>query len=134
MLNYRTDLNWGTTAKKLTSDGKGMHVIVDVGGLATLKQSLQAIRPEGVISVTGLLGESTDIGHLTLLECLTHSCTARGVILGTRDQFMEMNQFVQEKGIKPIIDEKVFQFEEARNAYRYMMASKHFSKICITME
>ncbi|KAI5303116.1 hypothetical protein KEM56_007889, partial [Ascosphaera pollenicola] len=42
VLNYRTDPNWGEAAKRLTPDGKGVHVIVDVGGLSTLSQSLEA--------------------------------------------------------------------------------------------
>ena len=132
MLNYKTDPNWGETAKQLTPDGKGVHVVVDVGGLETIGQSLKAVRPEGLISVTGLLGDSPDAAQTaTLLGCLVKACVARGVVLGTREQFEEMNRFVEEKGVRPVVDERVFGFGDVKEAYGYMMGQGHLSKVCI---
>lgn len=134
MLNYKTDPNWGETAKQLTPDKKGVHVVVDVGGLATIGQSLKSVRPEGLISVTGLLGDSPDAAQTaTLLGCLVNVCVARGVVLGTREQFEEMNRFV-EKAVRPVVDERVFGFGEVREAFGYMMGQGHFSKVCIQIQ
>lgn len=122
----------GETAKQLTPDKKGVHVIVDVGGLATIGQSLKSVRPEGLISVAGLLGDSSDGAQTaTLLGCLVNACVARGVVLGTREQFGEMNRVVEEKGVRPVVDERVFGFGEVKEAYEYMMGQGHFSKVCI---
>lgn len=135
VLNYKTNPNWGETAKQLTPDRKGVHVVVDVGGLATIGQSLESVRPEGVISVTGLLGDLPGAAQTaTLLGCLVNACVARGVVLGSREQFEEMNQFMDEKGVKPVVDERVFGFEEVREAYGYMMGQGHFSKVCIQIQ
>lgn len=134
VLNYKTNPNWGETAKQLTPDRKGVHVVVDVGGLATIGQSLESVRPEGVISVTGLLGDLPGAAQTaTLLGCLVNACVARGVVLGSREQFEEMNQFMEEKGVKPVVDERVFGFE-VREAYGYMMGQGHFSKVCIQIQ
>ena len=64
-----------------------MAIVVDVGGPATLSQSLKAVRPEGLIFITGLLGSipgSGEVQRTTLLDCLVYGCVARGILLGTR--------------------------------------------------
>jgi NADPH:quinone reductase-like Zn-dependent oxidoreductase len=61
-------------------------------------------------------------------------CIARGLLLGTRDQFVEMNQFIDEQGIKPVVDDKVFEFKNAKEAFTYLESQKHFSKVCIRLE
>lgn len=130
VINYREDANWGETAKKLTPGGRGVDVVVDVAGPATLEQSLKAVRPDGLISITGLLGAGDPP---SMLACLAHGCVARGVLLGTKAQFEEMNAFVGEKGVKPLVDERVFEFHEVKEAYEYLMGQKHFSSVCIRM-
>ncbi|PYI09545.1 alcohol dehydrogenase [Aspergillus sclerotiicarbonarius CBS 121057] len=131
VLNYRSDLKWGETAKQLTPDGKGVNLVVDVGGLSTVAQSLKAVRPEGVIAMTGLLGGAPDANVNTLIDCLVNLCTVRGVLLGTRRQYEEMNAFIEEHGIRPVVDHKVFGFEEVADAYQYMDDQRHFSKVCV---
>ncbi|PYI30420.1 GroES-like protein [Aspergillus indologenus CBS 114.80] len=129
VLNYRRNPKWGESARQLTPDGKGVHLVVDVGGLSTASQSLKAVRPEGVIAMTGLLGGAPDSNVNTLIDCLVNLCTVRGVLLGTRQQFEEMNQFIEEHRIQPAIDDRVFGFEEVEEAYRYMDEQRHFSKL-----
>ena len=107
--------------------------MVEVGGPTTVQQSLNAIKPEGVISIIGFLGgQSKD--QPTFLECLSHVCVVRGVYVGSRLQFIEMNKAIDANGIKPVVDEKVFSFEEAREAYEYMWAQKHFGKLTIKID
>ncbi|RAK95626.1 zinc-dependent alcohol dehydrogenase family protein [Aspergillus ibericus CBS 121593] len=123
VLNYRKDLKWGETAKQLTPDGKGVHLVVDV-----------AVRPEGVLAMTGLLGGAPDANVNTLIDCLVNLCTARGVLLGTRQQFAEMNAFIEEHGIRPVVDDKVFGLEEAADAYQYMDDQRHFAKVFVRVD
>ncbi|KAJ5132076.1 zinc-binding alcohol dehydrogenase-like protein [Penicillium atrosanguineum] len=132
VLNYRDDSNWGETAKNLTH-GKGIDLVVDVGGLSTLPQSFKAVRTNGLIALTGMLGKAD--GELpSLMDCLMNVCTVRGVLLGTRDQFDEMNRFTEEKGIRPVVDERVFGFEECKEAYRLLERQGHFSKVCVSLQ
>jgi NADPH:quinone reductase-like Zn-dependent oxidoreductase len=106
-----------------------------VGGLATLPQSLKAVRTDGLIAVTGLLGTPEDQNTVpSMLDCLMNVCTARGLLLGTHDQFDDMNRFIVDKGIKPVVDDRVFGFKEVKEAYRYLEQQKHFSKVCILLE
>lgn len=131
VINYREDVNWGETAKALTPNARGVDVVVDVGGSATLEQSFTAIRSDGLVSITGLLGEGNPP---SIMACMAQGCVARGVLLGTKAQFEEMNAFIGERGVKPLVDERVFKFNEVKKAYKYLMGQKHFSNVCIHVQ
>ncbi|PGH03635.1 hypothetical protein AJ80_08656 [Polytolypa hystricis UAMH7299] len=131
VINYKIMPSWGEVAKGLTPNGQGVHIVVDVGGLSTLDQSVKAVRTEGLIVVTGLLGGDQTTPTPILLDCLTNLCTARGVLLGSRRQFEAMNRFIEDKQIKPVLDERSFDLASAKEAYAYMIAQRHFSKIAI---
>ena len=133
VINYKTDETWGETAKKLTPGGKGCAHIVEVGGPKTMAQSLKAIRPEGTISIIGFLaGFSKD--QPSFLDCLNNMCTVRGVLVGSRLQFEQMNEAIDANGIKPVVDDKVFSLEETKDAYQYMWDQKHFGKLTIKID
>jgi len=117
VINYKEDTNWGETAKKITGGGGVQHV-VEVGGPNTMKQSLKAISIDGVISIIGFLGGMKGEEQPSFAECLSNICTVRGVLVGSRLQFEEMNRAVEANNIKPVVDEKVFKLEEAREAYQ----------------
>ncbi|MDB5626949.1 MAG: adhT, partial [Tardiphaga sp.] len=53
-INYRSTPKWATEARKLT-DGRGVDLVVEVGGADTLQQSLRAVRVGGAIAVIGIL-------------------------------------------------------------------------------
>lgn len=131
VINYKEDATWGETAKKLTG-GAGVHHVVEVGGAGTLQQSCAAIRFEGVISIIGFLaGQKTDI---SAVHALMHICTFRGVYVGSRQQLEDMIRCVEANNIHPVIDEKVFTLEQAKEAYAYMWDKKHFGKVGIKID
>ncbi|KAE9969224.1 hypothetical protein BLS_005443 [Venturia inaequalis] len=133
VINYKEDANWGETAKKLTADGQGVTHIIEVGGPTTMKQSLAAIRIDGVISIIGFVGGMTK-EQPSFLDCLINICTVRGVLVGSRLQFEDMNRAIEVNNIHPVVDDKVFTLDEARDAYQYMWDQKHFGKLCIKIE
>ena len=133
VINYKEDPNWGETAKKLTGGG-GVQHILEVGGPNTMKQSLSAIGIDGVISIIGFLGGFKGEKPPSFVDCLSNICTARGVLVGSRLQFDEMNRAIEANNIKPLVDDKVYKLEEAREAYQYMWDQKHFGKLCIEIE
>ena len=95
-----------------------------------MAQSLKAVRPEGVISIIGFLGGNSK-DQPSFLEALNSLCTVRGVLVGSRQQFEEMNEAIDANFIKPVVDERVFMLEEAREAYQYMWERKHVGKLTI---
>jgi NADPH:quinone reductase-like Zn-dependent oxidoreductase len=98
-----------------------------------LEQSLKAVCLEGVISIIGFIGGTSD-KQPTLLDALVNICTVRGIYVGSRQQFEEMNAAVEANNIKPVIDEKVFTLEQLKEAYQFQWDQKHFGKVGIKIE
>lgn len=132
VINYREDEQWGTTAKKLTPGGAGVDHVIEVGGAGTLEQSSAAIKFEGVISIIGFLGGAKP--KTTALDALFHICTYRGVYVGPRQMLEDVVRCVEANDIHPVLDPKVFSFDEAKDAYQYMWDKKHFGKVGIKIE
>ena len=133
VINYKEDLKWGETAHKLSPGGLGVNHILEVGGPRTIAQSLKAVKPEGVISIIGFLGGMSK-EQPTFLECLNNICTVRGVLVGSRAQFEQMNLAIDASNIKPVVDEKVFSLEQLKEAYQYMWDQKHFGKLTVKID
>ena len=131
VINYKEDVNWGETAKKLSPGGLGAHHIIEVGGEATMKQSFKAIRLEGVISVIGFLAGKDAERKTSFWDTFTTCSVVRGINVGSREHFKEMNSFIEEKNVKPVVGERVFDFEDAKGAYRELEAQKSFGKVVI---
>ncbi|KAK8022162.1 zinc-containing alcohol dehydrogenase [Apiospora rasikravindrae] len=132
VLNYRSQPDWGVKAKALTPGGRGVDHVVDIGGAPTLPQSLEAIRRDGVITVVGMIGDST-INEIPpdAMSALYRICVYRGVLLGTRNMFKDMVQFFHDKKIDPVVDDVAFQLEDAIKAYERLEKQQHFSKVVI---
>ena len=133
VINYKDDKNWGETVKRLTSNGLGADHVLEVGGPTTMAQSLKAIKIDGVISIIGFLGGSSE-DQPSFLDCLSNLCTVRGILVGSRLQFEDMNRAIEANKIKPVVDERVFKLEEAKEAYQYMWDQKHFGKVVIKVD
>ncbi|ETS79388.1 hypothetical protein PFICI_09241 [Pestalotiopsis fici W106-1] len=132
-VNYRTNPeNWGLEARKLTPGGKGFDTVIDVGGNETLGQSLASVRPDGTVMIVGQVGDNVDM--VPLHAALFHTCVVRGVLGGNRAQFRELVQFIDNKKIKPVVDDAIFELAEAKDAYRRLKEKKHFSKIVIRVD
>ncbi len=110
------------------SDRTGVDHVIEVGGTGTLPKSLQAVRIGGRVSLIGVLsgrGEQVDP-----LPILFKSVTVQGIYVGSREIFEAMNQTIAQHQVKPVID-KVFAFNEAQEAYRYLQSASHFGKVVI---
>ncbi|MEM7353961.1 MAG: NAD(P)-dependent alcohol dehydrogenase [Acidobacteriota bacterium] len=126
-INYVDDPNWGKTVQEMT-DGVGANHIVEVGGGGTLQQSLQAIRAGGQISLIGVLsGVTTD---LNILPILMQNIRIQGILVGSREGFEKMNRCITQHEIRPVVD-RIFPFDESREAFVYLSGASHMGKICV---
>lgn len=98
-----------------------------------MRQSFNAIAIDGVISIIGFLGGVKVENPPTFLDNLNHICIVRGVLVGSRVQMEDMNRAIEANNIKPVVDEKVFKLEEAKDAYQYMADQKHLGKVVISI-
>jgi len=126
-INYSTTPDWDKQAKLLT-DGMGVDHIIEVGGAGTFANSLRAIKIGGHIGLIGnLSGNATEVN---LVFILMQNLRIQGVLVGSRDTFEAMNRAIALHQLHPVID-RVFTFDEARQAFEYMASGSHFGKICI---
>jgi D-arabinose 1-dehydrogenase-like Zn-dependent alcohol dehydrogenase len=58
------------------------------------------------------------------------NASVSGVYVGSREDFMAMNAFISEHEIRPLID-RVFEFENAPEAFEYMASGDFMGKIVI---
>ncbi|KAF2204687.1 alcohol dehydrogenase [Delitschia confertaspora ATCC 74209] len=130
VINYKDEPNWGETAKALTPLKAGVHHVIEVGGPSTMAQSLKAIKIDGVISIIGFVG-GFGKEQPSFMDCLSNICTVRGILVGSRLQMEDMNRAIEANDIHPIVDEKVFELAQLKEAYQYMWDQKHFGKMAI---
>ena len=127
-VNYREVKEWGDAVRGIVGE-EGCRCVVEVGGEQTMKESLKAVAIEGVISIVGFLGGGKKDTEIGFWDCFKSTCIVRGVNVGSREQFEAMNRFIEEHNIKPVVDEKVFEFEQAKEAYQYLLDQKFFGKV-----
>jgi NADPH:quinone reductase-like Zn-dependent oxidoreductase len=77
------------------------------------------------------LGGAESEQQPNILEVLINICTVRGIYVGSRAQFEDMNRAIEANNIHPVVDKKQFQLTELKEAVQYMVDQKHFGKICI---
>lgn len=129
VINYKKTPQWGETAREITR-GEGVDHVIEVGGPATLAQSMIAARVGGHISVIGIL---TGLGgELSIVQALLKQLRLQGVLVGNRAQQQEMIKAINANGLRPVVD-RVFPLEEIVEAFKYQETNQHFGKICLAI-
>jgi NADPH:quinone reductase-like Zn-dependent oxidoreductase len=125
-INYTTHPDWEREVRRLTG-GAGVDHVVEVGGTGTLPRSIASTKAGGHIGLIGLLAEGEAIDPLAILGA---SCLVRGVAVGSREMFEDMNRVIALHDIKPVVD-RTFAFEEAPAALAALAEASHVGKIVI---
>ena len=126
-INYRTHTDWEQEVLKLT-DGLGVDNIIEVGGVGTVGRSFQAVACNGTVSLIGVLAGPD--GDTSPHPLMFKGARLQGIFVGSRRMFEDMNKAIEVNRIKPVID-KVFDFDQAAEAYKYQLSGQHFGKIVI---
>ncbi|HWR59462.1 MAG TPA: NAD(P)-dependent alcohol dehydrogenase [Thermodesulfovibrionales bacterium] len=130
IINYQSVPDWGDRVRELTN-GAGVDLVVEVGGAGTLPQSLRAVRMGGRISLIGVLtGSGAEINPRPII--MKKVCV-QGIFVGSREMFEAMNRSISLHKSHPVVD-RVFPFEDAREALRYIESGAHFGKICVRVD
>ncbi len=125
-INYKKTPDWDKEVARLT-DGIGVDHVVEVGGAGTLEKSVKSARIGGRIYVIGVLSSRGGFNHI---EILMKSICMQGVFVGSRRMFEDMNRAISVNQLRPVID-KVFTFDQVREALAYMESGSHFGKIVL---
>ena len=129
-INYVTTPDWSKPVKQFT-EGVGADHVVELGGSATLRQSVRAVMSSGFVSMIGVLGGP--VAKLDLPLVVMRNVRLQGVTVGSRSTFEQMLGFMQQHELRPVVD-RVFAFDQSTDAFRHLESAVHFGKICIRIE
>jgi NADPH:quinone reductase-like Zn-dependent oxidoreductase len=125
-VNYVAHPEWQVVVRALTG-GRGVDHVVEVGGPGTLPRSIEAARQGGHIHLIGGLSGG---GMIDPTLAMRRGVVLRGLYVGSRQMFEAMNQAIALHRITPVID-RVFDFADAKAAYRHLQGQGHFGKVVI---
>jgi NADPH:quinone reductase-like Zn-dependent oxidoreductase len=126
-INYTTHPNWETEVLRLTG-GKGVDLVVEVVGSATIGQSLRATKHFGVVAMVGFLAGSkkTDLTP----EIIFGAKTIYGVMAFTKSMVEELCRLVEDKGLRPAVG-MVCEWEDAKSGFVALSKQAVVGKIVI---
>jgi NADPH:quinone reductase-like Zn-dependent oxidoreductase len=125
-INYKARQDWDKAVLEFTN-GRGVDHVVEVGGAGTLERSLGSVCLGGRVSVIGVLTGSAQINPNFILG---RRANVQGMSVGSTEMFEAMNRAIAAARLKPVID-KVFSFEQARDAFRHLESGAHFGKVVV---
>lgn len=126
-VNYRTHPEWQDEVLKLT-DGQGVGAVLEVGGKGTLQRSIDAAGFGGTIAIIG--GVSGFGGEFNPFSLIRGAKRLAGIFVGSSGMGEDLARFVGVNRIAPVVD-RIFAFDQAREAYEYLKSGAHFGKVVI---
>ncbi|WP_118134563.1 NAD(P)-dependent alcohol dehydrogenase [Oceanicella sp. SM1341] len=127
VINYRSTPDWGAEVQALTG-GRGVDHVVEVGGPATLDQSITAARIGGHIALIGVLTGRG--GEVPTSKMMAKQQRLQGLIVGSRRQQQDFVAALEATGIRPVID-RHFPLDALREAFEFQAGGGHFGKIAV---
>ena len=134
-INWLTSPEWQEEVLRLT-DGVGADIIFENCGAKTTRKSFECVAWGGLISSIGCLsGKENDLSDRTNINALAivKNVTIKGILNGPKDRLEQVLEFYQEHEIHPIVD-RIFPFEEAKEAIKYLFAASHFGKVVVKVK
>jgi len=128
VINYREVPDWDAKVRDLTG-GLGVDRVVEVGGPATFTKSVNSLAISGRIALVGFVGGFE--GSFNPLMMLGRGLAIEAISVGNRQHFEAMLSAMAAHDIHPVID-RVFSFEDAKEAYRHLERRAHVGKVVIT--
>lgn len=127
VVNYRKVADWGLKVRDITG-GRGVDHVVEVGGPATLAQSIAAGRVGARIALIGVL---TGIkGEVPTAALMGRQQRLHGITVGSRRHQDDMVRALEATSMKPIID-RSFTLSALIDAFRYQESGAHIGKISV---
>lgn len=123
----RSQVDWGKEIFKLTSR-RGVDVVVDNVGKATLTKSMQAVARGGRIVIVG--NTSGPQAEIDIRFIFGKQISLIGSTMGSHQDFHDLLDLLWSGKIKPVIH-RVMPLSEGCDAYKMMEEGQHFGKIVL---
>lgn len=129
VVNYRENPDWHQRVRKVTG-GRGVEHVVDTVGPDTLERSIAATGRDGHVHLVGLINSAGSVNPLSILGGMV---SVRGVRVGSRKLFEEMNALIERKDIHPIIGHR-YALDDAKAAFTRQLDGPDFGKIVVNID
>ena len=125
--NYRSNAAWGEQVLKLTG-GRGVDIVLENVGRETLDQSMLACANNARIVMIGTGPLPKELPKMPgfYMKNLMMKAISNGSVRMLQDLMRAMSA----SGMKSVID-KVYPFEQAVDAFKFMRGSNHIGKVAI---
>jgi len=123
----RSRVDWGKEIFKLTSR-RGVDVVVDNVGKATITKSMQAVARGGRIVIVG--NTSGPQAEIDIRYIFGKQISIIGSTMGSHQDFHDLLDLLWSGKIKPVIHQ-VMPLSEGREGYKMMQEGSHFGKILL---
>ncbi|CDG85329.1 zinc-dependent alcohol dehydrogenase family protein [Janthinobacterium agaricidamnosum] len=127
VIDYRATSDWGDKARALTN-GRGVDLVVEVGGPNTLSQSIKAVALGGQVALVGVLAGVA--GNIDFMSMFMSQASFRPVAVGSRRDLEDMIKVMSQHNIQPIID-SVYSLDDIKVAWSHFYQRKLFGKVVI---
>jgi len=128
VLNYREDPRWSKALYRMT-DRRGVDVVVDNVGRATLAQSMRAVARGGRIVIVG--NTSGPQVEIDVRFIFGKQLSVIGSTMGTHQDFRDVMELVWAGKLKPVVD-RVMPLSEGKAAFEVLERGEQFGKIVLT--
>lgn len=125
-INYARHPEWHERVLELTA-GLGVDYILEVVGGDNVRRAAQALARNGHLALIGLIdGLTLTVDIVPLLQ---ERRSIRGVVVGSRRSFEDLNRALEAIRLRPVIDH-VYRFDEVPAAFEHLVRGA-FGKIVI---
>ena len=128
LVNYTTT-PWSKAVWELTGK-RGVDVVLDHVGAATMKDSIRSLRKGGRLVVPG--ATSGPLVEIDLRYLFWRHVSILGSTMANQSEFEEVMKLVFMGRLKPVVD-KVFPLEEAQAAHEYVGKGAQFGKVVLSV-
>lgn len=108
--------------------GDGVDAVIESVGEPTWGTSLRAVRQGGAIVVAGATGGPNPPADLSRI--FWRQLRILGSTMGSLPEFVRLLRFVDERGIKPVID-ATYDWSSVRTAFERLASGDHFGKLVV---
>ncbi|NUR93124.1 MAG: zinc-binding dehydrogenase, partial [Nonomuraea sp.] len=107
-----------------------VDAVMETVGQATWDHSLKSLKPGGRIVISGATSGAVPPADLNRVFFLQLSVV--GSTMGTRDQLARLAVFLEQTGLRPLID-RALPLREAADGFAAMQAGELFGKVVFTV-
>lgn len=116
---------WGRHVRDATG---GVDHVIEVGGTATLPESLRAVRPGACISLIGVLGGAA--APLDLLPAIMNQIRIQGVLVGPRTSLAGLAALFTRHRLRPHVH-ATYDLADGVGAFYELKSQRHVGRICL---